>query len=214
MRHGDKGPLPLAAGKGLVPPFGQIAQIEDLDRAADQLVIATRAATSPSTVTAGIDWQNDDYRVDNYGDHPAARTRPFNVNTAQIGAFVQGRVEFANGIDLSTGMRLDRHRFEGWNDNSFSDSGASANATVSYEFLPGYEVFAGASNTWLGYDIGEYGLLHARDDTFTADPDFDAAKARNCKIGPSVNQGYWTGNVTYSKPVWTGWANMTRRRAI
>ncbi|MEF9606333.1 ligand-gated channel, partial [Paracoccus sp. PXZ] len=42
-------------------------------------------------ITAGIDWQHDDYHIDNYGDHSAARTRPFNLDTMQIGTFVQGR---------------------------------------------------------------------------------------------------------------------------
>ncbi len=149
------------------------------------------------TVTAGVDWRHDDYRVSNYGDHSAARTRDFNVDTTQIGAFVQGRFEFENGIDLSTGMRLDHHRYTDWNNEEYSDSGASVNATVSYEFAEGFEVFAGGSHTWLGYDLGEYGLLHARNDAFATDPDFEASKATNVKLGLNANRGNWTGNLTF-----------------
>ncbi|MDS9466651.1 TonB-dependent receptor [Paracoccus sp. MBLB3053] len=148
-------------------------------------------------ITAGIDWQNDDYRVDNYGDHSATRTRPFNLETTQIGAFVQGRFEFENGIDLSTGLRLDHQRYTDWDNNSYSDTGASVNGTASYEFSDGYEVFAGASRTWLGFDIGEYGLLHARNDAFTTDPDFEAATSTNVKLGLNANRGNWTGNLTF-----------------
>ncbi|MDQ7260174.1 TonB-dependent receptor [Paracoccus sp. PS-1] len=148
-------------------------------------------------ITAGIDWQHDDYHIDNYGDHSAARTRPFNLDTMQIGTFVQGRFAFDNGIDLSTGLRLDHHRYTDWNNNSYSDTGASVNGTISYEFAEGYEVFAGASRTWLGYEIGEYGLLHARNDAFTTDPDYEPATARNVKLGLNANQGNWTGNITF-----------------
>ncbi|RDD71670.1 TonB-dependent receptor [Paracoccus versutus] len=148
-------------------------------------------------ITAGLDWQYDDYHIDNYGDHSMARTTPFNLDTMQIGAFVQGRFEFDNGIDLSTGLRLDHHRYTDWDNNSYSDTGASVNGTVSYEFAEGYEVFAGASHTWLGYEIGEYGLLHARNDDFTTDPDYEPATARNIKLGLNANQGNWTGNITF-----------------
>src|SRR5690606_5777446 len=101
------------------------------------------------------------------------------METMQVGAFVQGRFEFDNGIDLSTGLRLDHHRFTDWNGKRYSDTGASVNGTVSYEFAEGYEVFAGASHTWLGYRFGEYALLHARTaDLYTAD-NFEPSTARN-----------------------------------
>ncbi|MTH76779.1 TonB-dependent receptor domain-containing protein [Paracoccus aestuariivivens] len=145
-------------------------------------------------ITAGVDWAYDDYRIDNYGDRaPAVHT----LETMQIGAFVQGRFEFENGIDVSTGMRLDHQRFTDWNGEQLSDTGASVNATASYEFAEGYEVFAGASQTWLGYDIGEYGLLHARDETFVTAPGYDPAEATNVKLGLNANQGNWTGNLTF-----------------
>ncbi|WP_347265709.1 hypothetical protein [Paracoccus sp. (in: a-proteobacteria)] len=73
------------------------------------------------------------------------------------------------GIDLSTGLRLDHKRITDWNGNRLT--GASANATLSHEFAEGYEVFAGASRSWLGFDIGEYGLLHARTADFSYNGD-------------------------------------------
>lgn len=147
------------------------------------------------TITAGVDWAYDDYSVDNYGDRPAApavRT----LETMQLGAFVQGRFEFDNGIDLSTGLRFDHQRFTDWNGERHTDSGTSVNGTVSYEFAEGYEVFAGASRTWSGYDIGQYAYLHARDAIVVAD-DFEPATARNVKAGLNASQGNWTGNITF-----------------
>ncbi|WP_415392349.1 TonB-dependent receptor domain-containing protein [Paracoccus sp. SJTW-4] len=145
-------------------------------------------------ITAGLDWAYDDYDIDNYG---ATNRRLWSIETMQIGAFVQGRFEFDNGIDLSTGLRLDHHRFTDWNGARHTDSGASVNGTVAYEFAEGYEVFGGASRTWLGYSIGEYGLLHAREADFGVDPDFEPATATNAKVGLNVNQGDWTGNLTF-----------------
>lgn len=154
-----------------------------------------------------MDFSYDDYRIDNYesgeiigrdGVTPTGEdvVRIHNIETAQIGSFVQGRFEFDNGIDVSAGLRLDHHRFTDWNGQKFTDSGASVNGTLSYEFAPGYEVFAGASSTWLGYDIGEYGYLHARGSNAITEPDFRAAESENYKIGFNAAQENWTGNIT------------------
>lgn len=167
-------------------------------------VMQNRFDTGPGTVTAGLDWNYSDYRIDNYGD---TDVRIHTTETMQVGAFVQGRFEFANGIDLSTGARLDHHRYTDWNSLRKTDSGASVNGTVSYEFAPGYEVFAGASRTWLGYDIGEYGYLHARDSTVVTSPDYEPATARNYKLGLNAAQDNWTGNLTLFDTRLDGLAN-------
>lgn len=146
----------------------------------------------PGNITAGVDFNDHDYHVDAYDDTP---TRDF--DTQQVGAYAQGRFEFANGIDISAGVRADFMEFTDWNDEEFSDSGTSANLTVSYEFVPGFEVFAGASQTWMGYDVGEYGYLHARDETFTTDSDFKATTADNVKVGFNAGRGPWQGGITY-----------------
>ncbi|WP_240540284.1 TonB-dependent receptor [Paracoccus sp. pheM1] len=145
-------------------------------------------------ITAGVDWAYDDYEVDNYGD---TDRRYWTMDTMQIGAFVQGRFEFDNGIDLSTGLRLDHHRFTDFNGGRHSDTGASVNGTVSYEFAEGFEVFAGASHTWLGHTFGEYALLHARGSDLYVAEDYDTSSARNIKLGLNADQGNWTGNLTF-----------------
>lgn len=167
-------------------------------------VLKNNFQVGPGTITAGIDFARDDYRIDNYGDTDFP---VHTLKTTQLGAFVQGRFEFENAVDLSTGMRLDHHRFTDWNDVEKTDSGASANATISYEFAQGYEVFAGASRTWLGYDLGEYGYLHARDSSTVTSDDFEPATARNYKLGVNATQDNWTGNLTLFDTTLTDLAN-------
>lgn len=144
-------------------------------------------------ITAGVDFGKHDYNTDNYG-HNNRRYRKF--NTQQIGMFTQGRFEFDNGISISTGARYDYSRFADWDDEVFSDSGASVNGTLSYKFNDHVEVFAGASRTWLGYVIGDYGYIHARNNDFYTDPDFSTGRARNYKAGVNFGGEDWHAGIT------------------
>ncbi|QGA58803.1 TonB-dependent receptor domain-containing protein [Brucella sp. 2280] len=144
-------------------------------------------------ITAGIDFGKHDYNTDNYG-HNDRRYRKF--NTQQVGAFTQGRFEFDNGFSLSTGARYDYSRFADWNDEVFSDSGASVNGTLSYKFNEHIEVFAGASRTWLGYVLGDYGYVHARNNAFYTDPTFSPGRARNYKAGVNFGGADWSAGIT------------------
>jgi hemoglobin/transferrin/lactoferrin receptor protein len=145
------------------------------------------------TITAGFDFGQHDYHTDNYGNNNR-RYRDF--STTQIGAFTQGRFDFDNGFTLSTGARYDFHRFEDWDNTDFSDSGASVNGTIAYRFNDNVEVFAGASRTWLGYVIGDYGYVHARNDAFYTDPAFDTGTAKNLKAGVNFGGGDWKAGIT------------------
>lgn len=145
-------------------------------------------------ITAGVDFGRHDFHTDNYGNNNR-RYRDF--HTTQVGVFTQGRFEFDNGFNVSAGARYDGHRFTDWDDNGFSDSGASVNATVAYRFNDSFEVFAGASRTWLGYVIGDYGYVHARNNAFRTDPDFDTGTAQNLKVGANFGGENWSGGVTF-----------------
>lgn len=168
-----------------------------LDRDTFGGVVKNTFALLQGTVTAGIDFANDDYKVDNYGDHSTAQPRVRNFSTMQMGAFVQARVEFDSGFDLSTGVRYDHHRLTDWNSHRFTDDGASANATLSYRINDAVELFAGASHTWMGFDVGEYGLLHARDASFATDPGYDPATARTYKLGVNASHENWRAGLTF-----------------
>lgn len=150
-------------------------------------------------ITAGIDFGRHDYFTDNYGRPPrsGAVRRYRDFHTTQIGAFAQGRFEFDNGFNVSAGARYDGHRFVDWDDNTFSDSGASVNATLAYRFNDHVEVFAGASRTWLGYQLRDYAYLHARNDAFFTDPDFDTASAQNYKVGANFGGDDWNAGITF-----------------
>ncbi len=148
-------------------------------------------------ITAGVDFNQHDYATDNYGDGQGADQRYRNFSTSQIGAYVQGRFEFANGLNLSTGARYDAQRFNDWNGERFSDSGASLNGTIAWRFNDSFEVFAGASRTWLGYVIGDYGYVHARNAAFATDPDLHTGEAENYKIGANFGGSNWQGGITF-----------------
>ncbi len=149
------------------------------------------------TIAAGLDFAWNDYRVDNYGDHSTAQPRIREFSTAQVGLFTQGRFEFGNGISLSTGARYDHNRLKSFDGQSFSGSGASVNGTLAWEITEGLEVFAGASNTWLGYSLGEYGLLHARAPSFGVDPAFRPGKSTNVKAGVNIGRDAWNAGLTF-----------------
>ncbi|MDF3852807.1 TonB-dependent receptor domain-containing protein [Paracoccus sp. P2] len=146
-------------------------------------------------ITAGVDFNQHDYATDNYGAGNNNR-RYRNFSTSQIGVFAQGRFEFQNGFSLSTGARYDAHRFTDWNGERFSDSGASVNGTLAYRVNDSIEVFAGASRTWLGYVIGDYGYVHARSNAFVTDPNLDTGTAKNLKVGANFNGDAWQAGIT------------------
>lgn len=148
-------------------------------------------------ITAGIDFNQHDYATDNYGDGQGRDRRYRNFSTSQIGIFAQGRFEFDNGFNLSSGARLDAHRFEDWNGQRFSDSGSSLNATLSYRVNDNVEVFAGASHTWLGYVVGDYGYVHARNNAFVVDPNIKPGEAENYKLGANFGGDNWQSGVTF-----------------
>src|SRR5690606_24262432 len=72
-----------------------------------------------------------------------------------------------------------------------------ANGTLAYRVNDNIEVFAGASRTWLGYVIGDYGYVHARDDAFVTDPDLEAGTAKNLKVGANFNGDAWQAGITF-----------------
>jgi hemoglobin/transferrin/lactoferrin receptor protein len=151
-------------------------------------------AVGAGKITAGIDFNQHDYHTDNYG----ANDRQYrNFSTTQVGAYVQGRFEFDNGFNLSTGARFDASRFTDWDGNRFSDTGASYNATLAYKVNQNLEFFAAGSKTWLGYDLGDYGYIHARTDAFYTDPSFSASEAENIKLGANFGGNNWKGGVTF-----------------
>jgi hemoglobin/transferrin/lactoferrin receptor protein len=57
-------------------------------------------------------------------------------------------------------------------------------------------VFAGASRTWLGYQLRDYAYLHARNNAFFTDPAFDTASAQNYKVGANFGGDNWNAGIT------------------
>lgn len=151
-------------------------------------------AVGSGKVTAGVDFGHHDYSTNNYGNN----NRQYrNFSTVQLGVYAQGRFEFDNGFNLSTGARYDTHRFTDWNGERFTGSGASVNGTAAYRINDNVEVFAGASRTWLGYVIGDYGYVHARNDAFFTDSNLRTGKAENYKVGANFGGDSWQAGITF-----------------
>lgn len=148
-------------------------------------------------ITAGVDFNSHGYAVDNYAKPTdTAYTRYRDFSTQQMGLYAQGRFEFENGLSLSTGARLDKQRFDDWNGKRFSDSGTSVNGTLAYRLNDRVEVFAGASDSWLGYVVGDYGYLHARVKDFQSAPDLQSGQAKSYKLGANFGGDSWQAGVT------------------
>jgi hemoglobin/transferrin/lactoferrin receptor protein len=150
--------------------------------------------TGIGKITAGVDFKQHDYFTNNYGNNDRQYR---NFSTSQIGIYTQGRFDFGNNLTLSTGARYDASRFTDWDGERFSDTGGSVNGTLAYKFSEGFEVFAGASSTYLGYVIGDYGYVHARTNSFYTDPDFGTGRSQNVKLGANFTQDNLHGGITF-----------------
>ncbi len=99
--------------------------------------------TDYGKITAGFDVGQHNYHTDNYGNNNR-QYRDF--DTLQTGAFVQGRFEFDNSFKVSTGARLDHHRFTDWDDNAFpfrrQPTSRSPMRSTKHEVFAGFEHLA------------------------------------------------------------------------
>ncbi|WP_376872645.1 TonB-dependent receptor domain-containing protein [Albirhodobacter sp. R86504] len=150
--------------------------------------------TGMGKITAGVDFKQHDYFTNNYGNNDRQYR---NFSTSQIGVFTQGRFDLGQDLSLSTGARYDASRFTDWDGERFSSTGGSVNGTLAYKVTEGLELFAGASSTYLGYVIGDYGYLHARDSSFYTDPGFDTGRSQNVKLGANFTQNDFRGGITF-----------------
>lgn len=113
----------------------------------------------------------------------------------QWGLYTQYRVNFDNGISLSTGGRYDWHALHTQDGKTNRDGGLSANATVSYLFNEHMEGYVGASRNYLGYQWGQTGLYHARD--YVTVDGYEAATSLNQKIGLNFFGAQWKAGLGY-----------------
>lgn len=152
--------------------------------------VQNRFDLGAGNIVTGVDLMRNTLDLTRYGNRTTIPARDIEEENNQIGAFAQARFDFANGIDLSAGARIDGHSYKAMDGVKNSDAGVSLNATLAYEVVEGVQVYGAASRTWLGYQQGQIGLLHARD--YLTASTYKPATAVNFKAGINVSQGSWT----------------------
>lgn len=132
------------------------------------------------TIVAGLDWQRSkgEYDSPSFGDH-------FEEKSRNTGIFAQARLTLWERTRLSAGLRADRQKFEGLDGSSQTNSGASANASVSHQINDQLTLRGGVSSIFGGIDI---------EDNYTFVPDWDyagleAARANNATLGFDWQRG-------------------------
>lgn len=125
------------------------------------------------TITAGVDFYS---RSSHYLD---AQPVDLTEKSRNLGIYAQARLEPAERLSVSTGLRFDRQKFtgvDGWRDTV---SGFSGNASVAYELLPELSLRAGISSVFGGIALEDNFLF----DSFTSYDGLKPARSRNHTIG-------------------------------
>lgn len=150
-------------------------------------------------LTAGIDGSRTNLELNTYQLAKAAASLKTSLGVKehdqQTGLFTQLRMNFDSGFSLSTGARYDWHEFHAQDGQTKKDGGFSGNATLSYLLGEHAEAYVAASHTFLGYQWSQTGLYHARD--YVVADDYQAASARNQKIGINFFGDGWKAGVGY-----------------
>lgn len=106
------------------------------------------------SITAGLDFYRDkaDYKDRTYQTEEKASNQ---------GAYVQARINPWQPLQLSAGVRGDRHRLTGTQGNRWSHSGISSNASAELALVPDLlTVKAGYSDVWSGSQMAENFIMN------------------------------------------------------
>ncbi len=103
------------------------------------------------SVTAGVDFYNDAASLDDLS------INSFPVEkAANVGGYVQARLEPEDYYRLSFGGRLDHQSFTGVNGQRFEHSGISSNISGEYDIVPEFLTLkGGAAQVWGGIPLAE-----------------------------------------------------------
>jgi hemoglobin/transferrin/lactoferrin receptor protein len=108
------------------------------------------------SVTTGVDFYRDEVSLKSVTPYIPTPTDDSSDEAAtNVGAYAQARLEPADDVRLSFGMRADQQWFEGTTDQEFDDAGLSGNASVEYDVTSFLTLKAGYSNVWAGVPLSE-----------------------------------------------------------
>ena len=114
-----------------------------------------RSYTGFAEIVSGVDYYNDSALFRFEGDPDLEE------NAENVGAFIQLRQQLVDALDLSYGLRYDRQAFEGTDDSSHDDSGASGNLFAEYHINDYVAVNAGYAQVWGGVALAENYILNS-----------------------------------------------------
>ena len=121
------------------------------------------------SVTAGLDFYSDRARLED-------PTLPARERAKNVGLYAQARLEPTDRARLSFGARGDRQWFESANDETFTNTGFSGNASAEYDILPEHlTAKVGVSRVWAGIPLAENFILNPN----WAHDDLDPMTAEN-----------------------------------
>ncbi|MGH0004131.1 TonB-dependent receptor domain-containing protein [Pseudovibrio ascidiaceicola] len=99
-----------------------------------------------TSFTTGVDFYRKTSQFEDTAQDPTETANNF-------GAFGQVRSEVLSGLEVSVGARVDHQSFEGISEFDARATGASGNASVSYELVDGFKLKAGYANVFGGYAL-------------------------------------------------------------
>jgi hemoglobin/transferrin/lactoferrin receptor protein len=107
------------------------------------------------TLTTGVDFYHDTVSLESVTPSAPPVDDTSDESATNIGAYAQARIEPADDVRFSFGMRADQQWFEGTGGQEFDDAGLSGNASVEYDVVSFLTLKAGYSNVWAGVPLAE-----------------------------------------------------------
>lgn len=113
------------------------------------------------TVTTGVDFYHDETSLEAITPSlPTPNDDTSDEAATNLGAYAQARLEPAEDVRFSFGMRADQQWFEGTGGQEFDDAGISGNASAEYDLTSFLTLKAGYSNIWAGVPLSESFVLN------------------------------------------------------
>ncbi|MEP5154658.1 TonB-dependent receptor [Planktotalea sp.] len=117
--------------------------------------IENRFAFARGSVTAGVDFYNDDASLDYRYLANSAWDEAATESLQNIGVYAQARLEPTQRTRLSFGVRADFQQFTGIDGSTFSDNGFSGNLSGAFDITDNITLSAGYSSIWGGATLAE-----------------------------------------------------------
>lgn len=152
-------------------------------------VIQNRFALGMGSVTAGVDFYNDDAETDYTYFPDSAWNESAEERLSNIGLFAQARLTPTDNTRLSFGGRADFQEFEGVDGSTQQASGLSGNLAGEWDVTQGLTLSAGYSHVWGGMELAENFIMNP---TWSYDDEIEEVTAESVNVAAAYVTGNWT----------------------